>query len=368
MTMALNGTFVIDGVTHGFDARLELGRGRPDYRYGEMIFESTWAFQDSALPDPYRLTREEFFQEMSADALASAVFLESATDVAFYHTIPAWGIWPDLSPIGVGLEIKERYPGRMFVYGAASLLEGKKALDDLRRQHEEWGVTAVKLYPLDFINGRIQPWEMSDRDVLYPLLELCGELDIRTVAIHKSVPIGTAPTRYFRPDDADYPAADFPDLNFEIVHGGFTFLEETAFQLERFANIWVNLEVTSALVLRHPKIFARILGELILWGGHEKITWGSGASAFHPQPLLEGFANFEMPEDFVEEYGYPELTSEMKADILGRNAARMHGLDIDRLAGDIKDDELARRREENDHEAWGALPQRSAAVAQEPAS
>ena len=70
------------------------------------------------------------------------------------------------------------------------------------------------------------------------------QLGVKVVAVHKSIPMGNAPTAPFRPDDIESPAADFPDLNFEIVHGGFTFVEETAFQLARFPNIYVNLEAT----------------------------------------------------------------------------------------------------------------------------
>jgi hypothetical protein len=47
--------------------------------------------------------------------------------------------------------------------------------------------------------------------------------------------------------DIDAAAAAFPALQFEVVHGGFAFIEETAFQLARFANVWVNLETTSNL-------------------------------------------------------------------------------------------------------------------------
>src|SRR5438094_3456943 len=130
---------------------------------------------------------------------------------------------------------------------------------------------------------------MNDSKALYPVLERCRELGIRSVAIHKSFPIGPAPLDAFRPDDVEYAAADFPDLNFEIVHGGFAFLEETAFQLARFDNVYVNLESTITSIVKRPRHFARALGELLLWGGSKKIFWGTGAIP-HPAPLLEAFS------------------------------------------------------------------------------
>jgi hypothetical protein len=361
--VAINGKFVIDGVAHGFDARLELADGRADYRYGLFVLDSSFDLQDTILPDPYRLSKERFYQRMTPEAVASAIFAESPTDVACYHTIPAWGIWPDLSPIGVGLEIRDRHPGRMMVYGAVSPLEGQKAIDDLERQVEEWGIKAIKLYPLDWIDGRIQPWKMSDERVFYPLLQRCQELGVKTIAVHKAIPVGTAPGEFFRADDIDYPAADFPDLNFEIVHGGFTFLEETAHQLGRFANVYVNLEVTAALAFKYPRRFAEVLGEFMLWGSHEKILWGTGATLMHPRPLVEAFDAFEMPEDLMESRGYAAVTDEVKADIFANNFARVHGLDIEDLRRQIAGDEFSRVQADGYAEPWSELPDPGAVTA-----
>ena len=130
----INGKLVIDAVTHAFDGRPELADRDPAYRYGMMVLEGTFEFQNAEFPAPFRLEREEFFQRMTSEALESALFLESPTDLAWFHSIPAWGIWPDLSPAAVGLEICRRHPTRMFMYGAVSPLEGAKAIEDLERQ------------------------------------------------------------------------------------------------------------------------------------------------------------------------------------------------------------------------------------------
>jgi predicted TIM-barrel fold metal-dependent hydrolase len=344
-------------VTHGFDARPDLIDGGPGYRYGMMIHEATWAFQFDALPDPLRMTRDEYFRRMSPEVLESALFLESPTDMAWYHSIPAWGIWPDLSPAQVGLEIRHRHPTRMFMYGAVSPLEGPKAIEDLERQVEEWNITGVKLYPLDFIDGELRPWYMSDEKVLYPILERCRDLGIKVVAIHKAVPVGNAPTEAFRPDDVDYPARDFPELNFEIVHGGFAFLEETAFQIARFENIYVNLEATTGLLVHSPARFARTIGELLMWGGATRIVWGTGASAIHPAPLVEAFDAFELPEELRRAEGFPELDDRLKREIFAENFIRMHGLDLAVLRASIEGDAIAQTLEQGRAAPWSGLRQ-----------
>lgn len=41
-------------------------------------------------------------------------------------------------------------------------------------------------------------------------------------------------------DDIGGAADAFPELNFEIVHGGMAFLDETGMQLSLFPNVYVN--------------------------------------------------------------------------------------------------------------------------------
>ena len=290
--------------------------------------------------------------------MCAALFEESQTDIACFHTLPMHGIFEDFSPMSVGLAIREEYPHRMFLYGAASPLDGPKCLEDVERQVEEWGIIGVKLYPVDLVDGRLRSYALSDEERVYPLLQKCRDLGIRVVAIHKAVPLGLAPTDPFRLGDVDHAARDFPDLAFEIVHGGYAFLDETAMQVARFENVYINLEVTAQLIPHHPAKFATILGEFLLAGGAKRIFWGTGCSFTHPRPLLEAFEAFQIPPDMVESYGYPELTTEMKADILGRNFARVHGLDLDALAAQVREDDIDRRkREEGMKEPWSALAQ-----------
>jgi predicted TIM-barrel fold metal-dependent hydrolase len=212
----------------------------------------------------------------------------------------------------------------------------------------------VKLYPLDLVDGQLRSYSMADEQQVYPLLEKCRELGIRVVAIHKAVPLGIAPTDPFRVGDVDHAARDFPDLAFEIVHGGFAFLDETSMQVARFENVYVNLEVTAQLLPKHPSKFGAIVGELMSVGGSKRIFWGTGCSFTHPRPLLEAFQAYRMPEEFVDGYGFPQLTEEAKADILGLNFARVHGLDVDALGAQIRADDLEAEKQAGFRAPWSA--------------
>jgi uncharacterized protein len=349
--MSLGGAFVLDSVVHGFDSTA----ANVVSRYGKGLLQANHGFQWAMVPDPYRLEPLRYFQTISPDVLESLLFLESDIDAAVYHTVPAWGFLRDMSPMGVGLELKRRYPNRIFLYGGISPLQGQRALDQLDRQVEEWGIIGLKLYPVDVIDGEVRVMRFDDKDVLYPVLERCRKHGVKVVAVHKAMPLGPVQMDPFKNGDVDYAAMDFPDLSFEVVHSGFAFLDEAAFQVSRFPNVYVGLESTAALAVRHPRKLAKILGEFMLMGGARKLFWSSGASSPHPRPVLEAFGHLEMPKDMLEDDGYPALTPEIKADILGRNYARLHGIDLVALKAKIADDELSRQRRKGLAAPWSRL-------------
>ena len=142
------------------------------------------------VPEPYRLEPLRYFQAVSPDVLESLLFLESDVDVACYHMVPAFGFLHDMSPMTVGLELKRRYPHRIFNYGGVSPLQGQRALDELDRQVEEWGISGLKLYPVDVIDGEMRVLRFDDKDVLYPVLERCRKHGVKVVAVHKAMPLG----------------------------------------------------------------------------------------------------------------------------------------------------------------------------------
>src|SRR6266403_6023589 len=79
-------------------------------------------------------------------------------------------------------------------------------------------------------------------------------------------------------------------------------------------------------------------------GAFDKILWGTGAMAFHPQPPLESFwRTFEFPAELVERAGLPEVTLEAKRKILFDNYARMTGIDLTARLADCRGDVFGRR-------------------------
>lgn len=338
----LDDVFVIDSVVHGYHFDAENSKD-PDAT--NVIAGQLYALGLATMPEGALLPWERWISADDPDLVASSLFAESHTDVGVYHEVPIFGLFEDGgSPLWVGKEMRERWPGRVLIYGGISPWQDG-AVERVDQLVEEHGVVGIKLYPLDLVEGESKTLDMSDPEVAFPIFERARERGIKTIAIHKALPLGPVPLQPFEVRDIEGAAAAFPDLVFEIVHGGLAFLEETAWQVARFPNVVINLEGTTIALGRSPRRFAEILGTFLSFGAGQRIIWATGAMAVHPRPLLEAFWKLEMPRDLVEDYGMPELTPEIKRAILGENHARILGLDIEAMKQQMEGDEFSGREE-----------------------
>src|SRR6185369_10133079 len=98
--------------------------------------------------------------------------------------------------------------------------------------------------------------------------------------------------------------------------------------IEPGGNVWAELGSTWFLMLRRPREAAHVLGKLLLAVGPERILWGTDSVWYGPpQPLIDAFRAFTIPESMQEQFGYPALTPAIKTAILGTNATRLYGID-----------------------------------------
>jgi predicted TIM-barrel fold metal-dependent hydrolase len=341
----IEGTPVVDAVIHAYNFTPE---NIKDPGLVLPLSESLYGLCAMHAPrnEPeYLLDHDRFMAAPDPDLLAHALFAESPTDIAIYHDVPQFGTMHDGgSPMWVGKELRDRYPGRIALYGAVDPWT-EDPLEKVDRLVEEDGVVGLKLYPLDVIDGKPMSYRMDDEKVIFPILERALQRGLKTVAVHKALPIGPMPMDPFRIGDMEGAFRAFPDLNIEIVHGGMAFLEETAMQLARFPNCVINMEGASAFLPNMPLKFAEVMGAFLSFGGEDRLIWASGCVAFHPRPLVERFWEFEIPEMLIEGYGVPPLTKEIKRKILSENAKRIIGLDVDGMLAESKGDEFSDRSE-----------------------
>lgn len=347
--------FIIDGVAHAHNFRPDnfVPGSDPD-----ALINLMYDLQVRSAPEGdqrWVMSSQRFRERTDATFLAHALFAESEVDACIYHSLPIYSLLKDgSSHIDVGLEMRRRWPGRVALYGAISPFR-HGVLDRIDRLVDESGVVGLKLYPQDLVDGRIRGYRLDERELTYPIFEHACKRGIKTVAMHKAVPFGPIGIADFRVNDVAETAAAFPNLNFEIFHGGFAFLEETLLQMLYTPNVTVNLEGVISYITFAPRKFASILGEFLSIGAWNRLVWGTGCMAAHPQPLLKAFREFEMPADLMAQYGYPQLTAEMKRSMLGLTQARICGIDIASMKQQSANDEFARIRAEGLREPWSCV-------------
>jgi predicted TIM-barrel fold metal-dependent hydrolase len=317
---------VFDGVAHVFNFQQKNAYGPP----GEMFNNHLYAFHAALTPDGETvLPPEEFLRQWTVDEIDEMVYRQSATDMLCAMPLPLTDLFKDgLSPWEECAELARRNPDRTVFWGSVNPMEGRRALDLMERQVGEFGARAFKFYNVRYDYGRPFPWRMDDPQVAFPVFEKAQELGVNLIGVHKGVPLGPQPIESTQTWDMDGAAANFPDLNFVIFHVGLPFIDETCWQLIRYPNLYASIAATINFIARAPRQFAEVLGKLLFWCGEDKIIYGSEAPIFHPRWALEAFWNFELPQDLVEGYGYPQLTEQAKRKILGENLLRLHGMDV----------------------------------------
>jgi predicted TIM-barrel fold metal-dependent hydrolase len=346
--------FVIDAISHAYSFAPDnrIGGSYPD-NIAEGVYQMHVQFAPQGRPDLI-LDRDTFETRIcDADVEARSMFAESHTDACIYHELPLFGYFKDGgSPLAVGVEMRERWPGRVFLYGGISPHQ-RGALERVDQLVDEYDVAGLKLYPHDLVAGELRSFRMDDVEVLFPIFERAQERGLRTIAIHKAIVMGQVPIEPYFPFEVGEAARAFPGLTFEIVHGGWAFLEETAFLIQWYPNITVSLEGTSALLVKAPRKFAEIIGTIMAAGGADRINWGIGGAVLHSRFFEEAFWDFEFPPDLIDGYGIPPLTEDVKRGILGLNAARQLGVEIADLKQQFARDEFGKPRELEP--AWSCL-------------
>ena len=254
---------------------------------------------------------------------------DSDTDMIVAQPLPLTDLFHDgLSSWEKCAQMAKKHPDRAVFWGSVNPLEGKKALDLMTRQVEEFGAKGFKFYNVRYDYGRPFPWRMDDPRVAFPVFEHALKLGVNLIGVHKGVPLGPQPVEHTRTFDMDGAAAAFPNINFIIFHVGLPWLDETLWQIVRFPNLYASIAATVNFISRQPRVFAEIMGKLMWWAGEDKIIFGGETPIWHPQWALEEFWKFQLPEDIVRERGYPQITEQAKRKILGENLLRLHGMDI----------------------------------------
>jgi hypothetical protein len=243
----------------------------------------------------------------------------------------------------------------------------------MERQVKDLKIDAWKMYTGAELGEKA--WFMDDEQVAYPFWEKSKQLGVKNLCVHKGLPLGAFNEKACTPFDLEKAAKDWPDLNFIVYHSGFRgfgwiglgtgervvdpknkdpqeipWISDILRILQRnpqIKNIYFELGSTFAMTSSFaPDVCLHMLGQMIQTAGADHILWGTDSIwNGSPQSQIERMRRLKMKEELIEKYHYPQLTDEIKNQILGLNAAKLFGIAAAELKK-IKTDKLTQIRDE----------------------
>jgi hypothetical protein len=250
-------------------------------------------------------------------------------------------------------------------------------LDEMEANAATGDLAAFKVYTAWGPGGR--GYALDDPTIGLPVVDKAHELGVRVFCAHKGLPLLEFDPAHNGPDDIVAVATQYPDMDFIVYHGAYelattegpydpadaaTGVNSLVKAMDDHgvppnANLHAELGTTWRETLSSPTEAAHVLGKLLARVGVDNVMWGTDAVWYgSPQPQIMAFRAFQIAPQLQERYGYPALTPELKAKVLGLNAARVFGVDPDDVRCALDADGLgeARARLASYHEDGAATP------------
>jgi predicted TIM-barrel fold metal-dependent hydrolase len=311
--------YIVDGHTHFWDARPENRN-----KWGEGFIACFYDYHRNLSPEEYVWPKEKYDRYTEEDMMHD-LFEIGYADKAILQPTYLTDFFPGgFNTTEQDAELAGKHPDRFLLNGAFDPRDGAAGLDDLRRLKDTYDIQGVKLYTAEW-KGDSRGWKLSD-DAAKPYFELCEELGIKNVHVHKGPTIWPLDRDSFDVADVDHAATDFPNLNFIVEHSGLPRLEDFCWIATQEPNVYAGLAVVMPFIHSRPKYFGQVVGELLYWIGEDRILFASDYAIWQPKWLVEKFVDFQMPEDYQSELG--TISTDQKKKILGLNAAALYDLPV----------------------------------------
>jgi hypothetical protein len=232
-------------------------------------------------------------------------------------------------------------------------------MEKVKSEHNCWG---FKSYPEWGPDGK--GWMLNDADSGIPMIEKAIELDSKIICFHKGIVFPGWDRDASDPKDVGIVAPMYPDVSFLVYHSaieidgsgegpydpnntqGTDRLCRTMEQNNlKGKNVFAELGSVWAQVMNAPDTAQHVIGKLLKYCGEDNVVWGSECVWLgSPQPQIEAFRTFTISQEFQDMYGYPELTSDIRAKIFGLTAAKIYKVDPDEMRCKITQTTLARAK------------------------
>jgi predicted TIM-barrel fold metal-dependent hydrolase len=223
-----------------------------------------------------------------------------------------------------------------------------------------WKIAAWKTYT-QFNEG----WWLDDEKTGLPFLEAVRSSGLKLVCVHKGLPLPPMgdQLQFSRSDDVGRAAKRFKDITFIVYHSGYDdTIKEGPFVpgsgkggvdslvqslidngIAPNTNVYAELGTTWRTIMKDPDQTAHVLGKLIKYVGEDRVVWGTDSIWYgSPQDQIQALRTFQISDEFCEKYGYAKLTPQIKAKILGLNAAVPYKIQPKNLQRKASNDALSK--------------------------
>ncbi|HET7869260.1 MAG TPA: amidohydrolase family protein [Actinomycetota bacterium] len=294
----------------------------------------------------------------SIDHFMELMFLRSDTSMLVLSALP---IYPEGSPLSAKVMAETRKVAEGLCRDDRVLLHGQalpnvgplratlEAMEDLTRTYPIVAWKTFTHFP-DVFQHDGNAWWLDDHERGVPqvgeaFIRKAVELGIPRICAHKGF---SRSSRFGSPVDIGPAARRHPDVDFVVYHSGYEAggpegpytvgtaevgINRLVSSLRRAGigpneNVYAELGSTWWSVFRAPDQAAHVLGKLLRYVGEDNVVWGTDCLFYgSPQDQIQALRSFHISDELQERYGYPRLTKELKAKILGLNGARLYGVD-----------------------------------------
>lgn len=185
-----------------------------------------------------------------------------------------------------------RYPDRIIGYSRVDPNRRERAIDEMRRGHEEYGFRGLKLHPL------WEHFQPNNLHLMAPIAELCA--DYRWPIIFHAGYYPTCEPALFIPL-----AERYPEVAFIVAHVGYAHAADAIIAAQLCKNIYLETSGNSTAGVIH-EVLSRVDPQQVLYGSDLPFT----------EPLdVQGKIVLQ-----------PDLDPRTRRLVLGENMARLLGI------------------------------------------
>jgi predicted TIM-barrel fold metal-dependent hydrolase len=293
------------------------------------------------------------------------MFVDSDTTVACLSGIPATRNDGLMSPQARAQiqEMVERYGGSRMLFHCNTDPELPGEPDYMAMAASRYkSIAAWKSYPQN------NPRGLAADNVVGTFIKAARDTGIKIIASHRGLSAG-AYVSSNSPLDVVQAAKLAPDLKFLVYHSGWQsgVSEDHPYDpaapaaslqgVDRFvramednklgpgSNVYAELGTTWRSILGNPGEAAHVLGKLLKYVGPDNVLYGTDCvMSGNPQPQIVALRMLSIAPALQQQFGYPELTPELKRKILGLNGAKAYGIDPAKQRYAIKNDDIDKLR------------------------